>query len=294
MRSFLDPKNDFAFKRLFGVEKHKNILIQFLNDMFDGVHPRIEDVEFLKTAQDPEIAVSRQSIVDVLCKDITGRQFIIEMQCASDSHFLNRAKAYACRVYLNQRVKKDKNGDNDYGDMKPVIFLAIVNYILFPHKKKYLSHHKHLDIETFECDIDGLSFSFLELEKLDKELHELDNNIEKWMYFFKNASCTEPGELEEISKNSPMIREAYGALAEYAFTTEELLEYERYDMQKDAETTRLKDAKAEGKAEGLAEGLAEGKRETATKMLSRGMSIEDISDLTGLSVEDIGNISSKE
>jgi predicted transposase/invertase (TIGR01784 family) len=78
MRSFLDPKNDFAFKRLFGVEKHKNILIQFLNDIFEGVHPRIEDVEFLKTVQDPEIAVSRQSIVDVLCKDITGRQFIIE------------------------------------------------------------------------------------------------------------------------------------------------------------------------------------------------------------------------
>jgi hypothetical protein len=63
---------------------------------------------------------------------------------------------------------------------------------LFPHKKKYLSHHKHLDIETFECDIKGLSFSFLELKKLNKELHELDGNIEKWMYFFKNAPLTEP------------------------------------------------------------------------------------------------------
>jgi predicted transposase/invertase (TIGR01784 family) len=169
--------------------------------------------------------------------------------------------------------------------MKSVIFLAIVNYILFPHKKKYISHHKHLDIETFECDIEGLSFSFLELKKLDKEVHELDSNIEKWMYFFKNAPCTEPSELEEIGKNSPMIREAYGALAEYAFTPEELLEYERYDMQQDAENTRLKDAEGRG-------GLKKAK-ETATKMLSRGMSIEDISDLTGLSVEDVENISPK-
>ncbi|MDR0556085.1 MAG: Rpn family recombination-promoting nuclease/putative transposase [Holosporaceae bacterium] len=293
MRSFLDPKNDFAFKRLFGVEKHKNILIQFLNDIFEGVHPRIEDVEFLKTAQDPEIAVSRQSIVDVLCKDVSGRQFIIEMQCASDSHFLSRAKAYACRVYLNQRVKKNKDGDNDYRDMKPVIFLAIVNYILFPNKKKYLSHHKHLDIETFECDIEGLSFSFLELKKLDKELHELDSNIEKWMYFFKNAPCTEPSELEEISKNSPIIREAYGALAKYAFTPEELLEYERYDMQKDAENTRLKDAKAEGKAEGLAEGETRKAKETAINLLSMGLSIQQIAKATGLSLEDVENLSPK-
>jgi predicted transposase YdaD len=123
--------------------------------------------------------------------------------------------------------------------------------------------------------------------------------------------------LEEISKNSPIIREAYGALAEYAFTPEELLEYERYDMQKDAEETRLQDAKAEGIAEGKLEGLAEGEvkgiaigeergrteglaegearkaRETALSMLSDGMSIETISKYTGLSMEDVKNISSK-
>jgi predicted transposase/invertase (TIGR01784 family) len=194
-------------------------------------------------------------------------------------------------------VKKDKNGEHNYKDMKPVIFLAIVNYTLFPHKKKYLSHHKHLDIDTFECDVDGLSFSFLELEKLDKEVHELDNDIEKWMYFFKNASYTEPSELEEISKSAPMIREAYSALAEYAFTPEELLEYERYDMQKDAEETRLKDAEAkglaEGEAKGLAKGKAEGKRETAINLLAMGLSLEQIVKATGLSVEDVQNISSK-
>jgi predicted transposase/invertase (TIGR01784 family) len=109
------------------------------------------------------------------------------------------------------------------------------------------------------------------------------------MYFFKNAPSTEPSELEEISKNSPMIREAYGALAQYAFTPEELLEYERYDMQKDAEETRLKDAKAEG----LAEGELKKARETAINLLSMGLSLEQIAKATGLSVEDVENISSK-
>jgi predicted transposase/invertase (TIGR01784 family) len=97
--------------------------------------------------------------------------------------------------------------------------------------------------------------------------------------------------LEEITKNSPIIREAYGALAEYAFTPEELLEYERYDMQKDAENTRLQDAKTEGRIEGLAEGEARKARETAINLLSMGLTHEQIARATGLSLEEVQNIS---
>jgi hypothetical protein len=88
MRRFLDPKNDFAFKRLFGTEKNKEILIRFLNEMFAGIHDKIEDVEFLKTNQDPEIASLRQSIVDVLCSDAGGKTWVVEMQRAGDSPFI--------------------------------------------------------------------------------------------------------------------------------------------------------------------------------------------------------------
>ena len=303
MGAFLDPKNDFAFKRLFGVEKNKNILIKFLNDVFAGVHPHIEDVEFLKTSQDPEIAAMRQSIVDVICKDSEGHQFIIEMQCASDTHFLNRAKAYACRAYLNQRKKNEKpksksqkSDGYDYADMKHVIFLAILNKTLFPNKERYLSHHKHLDIETFENDVEGLSFSFLELEKMQKtEIHELSNDIERWMHFFKYAPSTELSELKEIGDESPAILDAYKALAEYAFSHEELLEYERYGMKQDEIETSISDARAEGLAEGLAEGKAEGlaegelkkARETAIKMLENELPLDLISKCTGLSATEI-------
>ena len=285
MNQFLDPKNDYAFKRLFGVENHKRILIRFLNDMFEGAHPHIEDVEYLKTAQDPEIAVLRSSIIDVLCKDITGRQWIIEMQYAYDTHFLNRAQAYACRVYLNQR-KKPETGDKkatDYGDMKPVIFLAILDKTLFPNKPDYLSHHKQLDIKTFECDIEGLSFSFLELEKLNKERRKLGNMIEKWIHFLKHAEFTKPNELEEIRKDTPIIGEAYDALSRYAFTPEELLEYEKYDMARDAEMTRISDAEAKGEAKGKAEGRAD----IARSMLKDGMDISVIIKYTGLNEEQI-------
>jgi predicted transposase/invertase (TIGR01784 family) len=110
MDRILNPKNDFAFKKVFGKAKHKNILIAFLNDIFEGVQEKIEDVEFLPLHQNAEIAMLRQSIIDVLCRDKDGNSWIIEMQCARDSSFIKRATSYACRVYLNQKNRsKDKN-----------------------------------------------------------------------------------------------------------------------------------------------------------------------------------------
>jgi predicted transposase/invertase (TIGR01784 family) len=283
MQRFLDPKNDFAFKRVFGTEKNKEILIAFLNDVFEGKHDKIEDVEFLKLDQDPEVASLRQSIVDVMCRDIGGRNFIIEMQCSVDTHFIERAVAYACRAYLNQRTKDDRQTEKSdgYGKMKPVIFFAILERALFKKKKEYLSHHKVTDVYTGENDIKGLSFSFLELSKFKKKtIGELETNIERWSYFFKNAEFISPGDLEKLEKSDKLFWKAYTALAEYNYTPEELLEYERYEMKQDEIRTGLADAKREGRAEGKAEKA----RETALKMLAKGLDLSDISEFTGLSV----------
>ncbi|MDR1031890.1 MAG: Rpn family recombination-promoting nuclease/putative transposase, partial [Holosporales bacterium] len=102
MDRYLNPKSDLAFKKVFGTDKNKEVLLAFLNDVFEGVHDKITDVTFLKLDQNPEIKCLRQSIVDVLCKDTQGKQFIIEMQCAKEPHFIKRAVAYASRAYLNQ------------------------------------------------------------------------------------------------------------------------------------------------------------------------------------------------
>jgi predicted transposase/invertase (TIGR01784 family) len=290
MYRFLDPKNDFAFKQLFGVEKNKAILIRFLNDMFVGVHDKIEDVEFLKLSQDPEIASLRQSIVDVLCSDVNGRQFIIEMQRANDTSFIKRAVAYACRAYLNQRTKSDEKisgKSKNYGDMKPVIFFAILERALFKNKREYLSHHKVSDICTGENDIRGLSFSFLELSKFEKKFDELETNIEKWAYFFKNATTTEPQELEQIRKQDMIIGEAYDALSAAAFTPEQLLDYERYAMKEDEIATCISDAEKKGEERGEARGVEKGKREAALSMLANNLPMNIISKCTGLSEEEI-------
>ncbi|MDR0677820.1 MAG: Rpn family recombination-promoting nuclease/putative transposase [Holosporaceae bacterium] len=303
MHRFLNPRNDFAFKQLFGTEKNKDILIQFLNDIFEGQHDRIEDVEFLKTNLDPEVALLRQSIVDVLCKDTNGNHFIIEMQYASDSHFIQRAVAYACRAYLNQRTQDEDSRNHthlkkkvNYGNMSPVIFFSVIEKTLFKNKKEYLSHHKVTDVCTGEVDIDKLSFSFLELSKFRKEsIDELETNIEKWAYFFKNAELLSQYEAKEIEKNDQQFWKVYTALAEYNYSPEELLDYERYEMKQDEIDTIKCDAQKKGKAEGIAigeergkvEGALKAKTETALNALAMGLSIEQISKLTGLSEDEI-------
>ena len=91
MERFLDPTNDLVFKRLFGTEKNKEILMSFLNDIFAGVHPKIEDVKFLPLQQLPETETFPQSFVDVSCRDAKGKQYIIEMQCYRDGPYVAQA-----------------------------------------------------------------------------------------------------------------------------------------------------------------------------------------------------------
>lgn len=102
---FLNPRNDLAFKRIFGSERNKDILIHFLNDILNRESP-IEEVSFLKTIQDPEIAPLRVSVVDVMCEDQDKNRFIIEMQLSHEKGFDRRALYYAARAYCSQRTKK--------------------------------------------------------------------------------------------------------------------------------------------------------------------------------------------
>ena len=301
MSKFLDPKNDFAFKKIFGTEKNKDILIPFLNDIFgfEG-DARVQDVTFLKTSQDPEIAYKRQSIVDVLCQDQLGRHCIIEMQVVRTRGFEKRAQYYAARAYINQR-----NATTEYGDLKEVIFLAITDFIMFPDKSAYKSDHVVLDKETHEHDLKDFSFTFLELPKFQKTLSELSTNVEKWAYFFKYANATK----EEDVQNMPHdpVQQAYEALNQFSWSEAEMDIYEREEKNvMDARAilaAKIEDAEAKGEAKGLAiglatgmakgleEGKAEGEKakamEVARNLKSMNLTVEQIKAATGLTEAEI-------
>ena len=204
IEKFLDPKNDFAFRKIFGSEKNKDILIHFLNDVltFKERAP-IKDVTFLKTIQDPETAAQKTSIVDVLCTDEKGNRYIVEMQVAEEKGFIKRAQYYASKAYVSQAVKRGK-----YHDLKEIIFLAIADFIMFPNKKQWKSEHVILDKDSYEHDLKDFSFTFLELPKFPHKIEQLSTLEEKWMYFFKYAHKTSPDELKKLVYHAPIIKKA--------------------------------------------------------------------------------------
>ena len=289
---YLDPKNDVAFKRIFGTEKHKDILIRFINDILGFTGPSaIKDVTFLSPVQDPDIASKKQSIVDVLCKDENGVQYIIEMQVCYAQGFEKRAQYYAAKAYCRQA---DRGGL--YANLKEVIFIAISNIVLFPNKTEYKSDHIIMDRATHEHDLQDFSFTFIELPKFTKRPGDvLDNIVEKWCYFFKYADRVKEEDLQKIIASDQVMKMAYGALDQFGWSEPELIAYEQ-------ETKRIWDNQAilnaaveKGMQRGMQQGIEKGKAEgiqqekicIAKNMKTAGVSADIIAQTTGLDPQTI-------
>ena len=285
---FLDPKNDFCFKRIFGTERHQNVLIHFINDILElESGSAIREVHFLKTSQDPEIASKKQSLVDVLCRDEQGKNYIIEMQVARTAGFEKRAQFYAARAYSRQLDKGEK-----YHELKAVIFVAITDFIMFPEKSDCYSTHEILDKKNHTRDLKDFSFVFLELPKFNKAIDELENRLDKWAYFFKSAEKTEEKDLVKIVGTDQVIYDAYEALNRFSLEEVELNTYEEAEKrERDAEAildAKLMEGRAKGKEEGIVEGKVEGRIEgvnvtvQAITLLRLGYSIDAVYKETGL------------
>jgi predicted transposase/invertase (TIGR01784 family) len=300
LSKFLDPKNDVAFRRIFGSEKNKDILIHFINDILElKDSDKVKEVSFLSTIQVPEIAAKKQSIVDVLCKDENGVQIIVEMQVSPQQGFEKRAQYYAAKAYSSQ-LNKGKEEGSRYVDLKAVVFIAISDNIIFPNKVFYKSDHIILDKDTYSHDLKDFSFTFIELPKFKiTDISLLTNIIEKWCYFFKYASKTSEQDLLKIVGFDLVIERAYTELNQFNWSEAELHVYEqeikRIMDNRAAEDYKIEQAKAEGKTEGKAEGKAEGLQEgynegirkTVTNMLKQNLSIDLIKQVTGLAEEEI-------
>ena len=276
---FLNPRNDLCFKRIFGSEKNKDILIHFLNDILDRPYP-VEEVTFLKTIQDPEIAPLRVSVVDVMCEDQDKNRFIIEMQLSHEKGFDRRALYYAARAYCSQRTKKKK-----FYDLKDVYFLAITDFAPFPKKKTWLSRIGLKDLETNEHDIDAIQLLFMQLplfKKTKKDLKEMSLR-EKWAYFFKYAEETTEEDLEKLTGEDQIIKRAYEELDRFGWSEKELNNYESIEMKKAADEA-VKEAAFE---KGIEKGRKERDYQIALALLKQGLPIEQISEATNVSIEEI-------
>jgi len=291
---FLDPTNDFAFRKVFSSEKNQDILIHFLNAMlvFKEKHP-IVDVTFLKTVQDPDIAAKKTSIVDILCQDDKGNRYVVEMQVAKEKGFEKRAQYYASKAYVAQAHHGGK-----YRYLKEIIFLAITNFIMFPKKKEWKSDHVILDQDSYERDLKDFSFTFVELPKFNKSIDQLANRSEKWCYFLKYGMQTHERDVERVVGEEVIIRRAYEELNRFNWSEIELLTYEQEQKYEWDRESQLEQRYDEGMEKGLEKGIEKGiekgreaeRIEIAYSLLSGNVDIERIIKATKLSREEISKL----
>ena len=277
--NYLSPKSDVAFKKLFGNIAHKNILISFLNSVLNRPENlKIIDVIINDPANTPDRPSSKYSIVDLRCTDQDQNQYIVEMQVIDQKDYGVRAQYYAAIALARQL-----NSGEKYNQLVPVIFVGILDFNLFNHKN-YLSHQLILDSETHAHELKHLEFHFIELTKFTKTETQLNNILDKWVYFLKNAEVLQkvPSTLQETE-----FIDAFDILAKSNWSNKELLEYDQYLDIWRSETSRIESALADGKTIGKEEGKNEEKIEIANAMLLNGFEISTITKITGLSLEQV-------
>ena len=271
---FVDIKNDIAFRKIFGDENKKVILISFLNAVLqlEGQH-RITEISVMNPYQMPILPNFKASIIDVKVKDGNGNTFIVEMQVADVIGMDKRLLYYTSKEYSQQIVRGEK-----YTELNPVIFIGIFDFD-FTKGDEYLSHHAICNVITQERIIKDMDFYFIELTKFLKQPHELNNVTDKWIYFIKEAE-----NLDVIPANvdDEGLKAAYQDANRHSWSKEEL---EAYDY------AAMREQDERGKVE-LAEKRGENKSkiEVAKKLKVMGLSNEDIIKATGLSDEEIENL----
>jgi predicted transposase/invertase (TIGR01784 family) len=263
---FVDVKNDVAFRKIFGNEKKKVILISFLNAVLglEGQN-RVRDVTLLNPFQLPRIAGEKSSIIDVKAIDEKGATFIVEMQMAEPAGFDKRVLYYTSKDYAGQI-----NIGEEYPKLRPVYFIGVLEFNYFSGKS-YLSAHRIVDEETGDCIFKDLKFRFIELPKFNKEVPELNNIIDKWAYFIKNADALDvmPDNVDDEG-----LKAAYEEAAQHNWSKEE---YDAYIY------AGIREQDERGRVE-LAELRAEERKQNALiiAMKSKGISLGMISEITGL------------
>lgn len=268
---YLNPRNDIAFKRLFGSEKNKDILIALLNEVLKNqFHKSIIDVTFLSPFLEPEALANKQSVVDVLCKDEDNCKYIIEMQVASFKGFEERAQYYASKAFVSQIKQGGK-----YEDLKEVIFLAFTNFSIFPKKRHYKSEHITLDKKTQENDLNKISFTFIDLVKFEKEIKnkKLDdlNLEEKFYYFLRHADDITPVDLENLIGKDKIINKAFKELEFFYWTEQEIYKYEAEDKRVRDNIAAMDYVLDKGMEKGIKKGMEKGMKKGMNEGIKIGI-----------------------
>lgn len=285
---YLNPLTDFGFKKLFGEEPHKDLLISFLNTLLPQ-HHQIADLQYTKNEYQGVTPLDRKAIFDLNCISTTGERFIVELQKVKQLYFKDRSIYYSTFGIQEQAQR----GNWDY-KLEAVYTIGILDFIMDDQQHEVI-YHAQLKDQLNRVFYDKLTFIYLVLPRFNKTPEQLNTLQDKWLYVFKHLHELDaiPSTLSEeifhrtfaiaqLSQFSPEERKAY----------EDSIKYYR-DLKNSMDTARiegLQEGMEIGEQVGLEKGKEAEKREVAKRMLAKGLEASLVAELTGLDLKDVDSL----
>jgi predicted transposase/invertase (TIGR01784 family) len=284
---YINPLTDFGFKKLFGSEPNKSLLIDFLNQVLPD--RKVKNLSYTSNEKLGRTEVDRKAVFDLHCTGDNGEKFIVELQKAKQDYFRDRSVFYASFPIQEQAQK----GKWNY-KLEPVYAIGILDFTFEEHKADTdFFHTVELKNQKNKVFYDKLKFIYIELPKFEKKESELETHFDKWLYVFRHLSDLQnrPEKLQER-----VFKKLFEAAEIAKFTPEEAVAYES-SLKYYRDINNVVDcSRREGKEEGIEEGIKKGMREGIKKgmqkrdqeiisrMRSKGFSDEQISKATGLEI----------
>lgn len=214
---YINLLTDFGFKRLFGTEPNKALLIDFLNVILPAEH-QVKDLSYRNSEHVGNTPIDRKAVFDIYCESETGERFIVEIQKAKQNYFKDRSVYYSTFPIQEQAEK----GDWNY-KLSPVYMVGVLDFIFDDHKDDpTILHRVELKNQRGDVFYDKLKFIYLELPKFKKTVDQLSNHFEKWLFLLKHLSDLEERpqalqegifgrlfEVAELANFSPAERDDY-------------------------------------------------------------------------------------
>ncbi|TBL75722.1 Rpn family recombination-promoting nuclease/putative transposase [Paenibacillus thalictri] len=303
MSELLDPRNDFLFKRIFGSEENKDVLLAFLNTTFveTGAQP-LTEIILLNTYTDKDAPHDKQSILDIRGKTADGELINVEMQLFNKYETEKRTMFYWSKLYSGQLQESQP-----YKALKKCVTINILNYSILPNEQYHNVFHLREDRTGIPL-IDDLELHFLELPKLGDQAVPIEGGgLVNWLLFLKGV---DKSHWEVLTMNEPVLKKAMNTLEFLSQDAETRRLYEARQKYLHDEASLidgamtegrnrgliegraegLKEGKIEGRAEGLIEGKVAAKIEMARELLSLGIDIAAIAKASGLTEDEIRNL----
>ena len=283
---YLNPLTDFGFKKLFGEEPNKDLLISFLNSLLP-THHQVQDLTYTKNEYQGVSVSDRKAIFDLNCISPTGERFVVELQRVKQVYFKDRSIYYATFPIQEQAQR----GDWNY-KLSAVYTIGILDFLMDDHESKVF-YHAQLKDQDNHLFYDKLNFIYLVLPRFQLDLGQLETMQQKWLYIFRHLH-----ELDQIPEQfqEEVFQRLFGIAKIAQLPSTDRQGYERslkeYRDFMNSRATAYEEGYEEGelvgiekgKQLGLEEGEIKGKQKTALKMLAKGMDITSVAELLELPI----------